>query len=110
MCIMENFKFYQGITEENMRKAYDELKKEGHSVTDFFPDFVDDKFILFYNKADITRPPLADLEKSRQDNPTFNYVDPQRPMQNMAMEYLREYWYIVGFIAFGLFYYLFVYK
>lgn len=107
---MENFKFCQGVNEENLKKEIEELKKQGHSITNFFPDFVDDRFILFYNKIDTTRPPLADLEKSRLDNPALNYTDPQKPAQNRVIEYLTEYWYVAGFVAFGLLYYLFVYK
>jgi len=107
--MMENFRFYEGINQDNLKKAIEELKKEGHSVIDVKFVDVDDKFVLFYNKVDITRPPLADLQKDIHI-PLFQYADPQRPMQNIVIEYLKEYWYIAGFVAFGLFYYFMVYK
>jgi len=109
--MMENFRFYEGINQDSLKKAIEELKKEGHSVIDVKFVDVDDKFILFYNEVDITKPSLADLQKDiHMDVPPSQYADPQRPIQNMAIEYLREYWYIAGFIAFGLFYYFIVYK
>ena len=111
---MDNFKFYSGINEDNLKKEIELLKKEGHSVTDMKFMDVEDQFILFYNK-DITKPSTADLQKDiHGDVPPFqNYYpqdNPQRPMQNIIIEYLKEYWYVAGFIGFGLFYYFIVYK
>ena len=110
---MDNFRFYNGVNQENLKKAIDELKKEGHSVTDIRFRDVEDQFIVFYNNINPTKPSVADLQRDiHGDVPPYysSPNNPTRPAQHLAIEYLREYWYVAGLIAFGIFYYLSVYR
>lgn len=106
--LLNNFKFYEGINEENIRKEIKELTKKGHEVFDIKTIELNNQFILFYNKKDVTQPSEADLAK-----PTFQSVveepEPKNTVENIIV-YAKKYWILSLAVGGALFYYFIIYK
>lgn len=110
---MDDLKFYKGISQENIKKAIEELKKEGFSIDDWYIRDLEDEFILFYSKKTKTKPPEEDLQKDiHTDVPPMEY--PYSPIQkftnNNPLIYIRDYWFFSIPLIIGIVYYLFIYR
>ena len=103
-----DFRFYEGITEENIRREKKELEKKGHEVFNLEIDELTNQFILFYNKRDITKPPEADLMKPTLQSAT--YEPEPKDMLGRIVDFGKQYWILSSSVAVGLFYYFVIYK
>lgn len=91
----KDFKFCEGISEENIRNEMKEIEKKGHEVTGMKIIEIQDKFIVYYQKRDPTQPPNGDL--SRETYQSDPYIEDDLADQTMwqkAMTLGKKNWYI----------------
>lgn len=105
-----DFKFYSGISEENMKKEIQKLKDDGHDVYKPEFDFLNDRFILFFNKRDITQPTNEDLSRFSETRGMEVETQNNRTLQQKITDYAKQYWFVTLGIVAVVFYYIFVYK
>ena len=106
---MKDFRFYKGISQESINKAFEEIKQEGHLVENIHFRDLDDQFIVFYNTIPKTKPTEEDLRKDvHTDVPPFDnrLSNPSPTLQ----DYAKEYWYVLAIGGAFLFYWFFIYK
>lgn len=93
---MNNFKFYSGISEENVRKAINELTSQGFETGKHKYLEMNDTFIIYYKEKNKTIPPQSDLMKDvHADAHPFNNPYPMIEHRNHLMDLAKEYWYVV---------------
>jgi len=112
---MIEFKFYQGISEENFRKAYDEIKAKGNEIINTHFLEMSDTFIISFNPRDKTTPPKADLEKDihsdvlpLESHNIESSIFPKMENTGGILKWLKKHWYVslpvVGAIGFYFLY------
>lgn len=106
---MDEFKFYDGISDENLNKAMSELKKNGHIIKKIEFGWIENKFIVFYNTKPITQPPSADLKVYTDVQAYYSPENPQK-IKTFFDLYVKEYWYIFTLAGVFVLYYFFVFK
>lgn len=103
---ISEFKFYQGISEENLKSEVKKLEDMGYDVLnnpEF--DFLNDRYILYFNKKDVTYLTKEDLAKSYLQTGT-HIEDVPETQQQKIFNYAKQYWWITLAIVGIIFYYL----
>ena len=107
---LHDFKFCSGISEDNLKKEIKKLEDEGHDVFKPEFDFLNDRFILFFNKRDITQPTKEDLSRFSGGVEVTPEIQNSRTTQQRITDYAKQYWFVTLGIVAVIFYYLFVYR